>query len=84
MAMRDTGVDTDKVREALKSQGFGIPYTLGYTDLTAAMRMSEIKDVVVAEVSHINTQDFQEARTAIAAHGRVTTSKQEDVPSMAQ
>lgn len=82
MAIRDSGVDMDKVRDSIHARGFSGVYTEGYIGISLVLA-SELKEMVSVEVAKINQRDFQRCRQAIAAYGRVTTDRPKDAPSQA-
>ena len=83
MAIRDSGVDMDKLRDGLQNRGYHGVNIISDFAIGVVPSRSQLKESVMAEVTTLNRQTFQEARTDIATYGRVITHRQKDNPAQA-
>jgi len=82
MAIRDSGVDTAKVRAVLLSRNLEAA-TSGYIGLSTST-WAQLHDVVANVILKINKQDFQACRNAVDLYGRgplVTGSAPKPTPA---
>ena len=68
MAIRDSGVDTAKVRAMLVSRNLEAA-TSGYIGLSISTS-AQLHDVVANVILKVNKQDFQACRNAVDTYGR--------------